>query len=228
MKNYIFSFPVPSWRENCMEPLDSDDPSSIPEVSRRWASTLAAIVPSYCWTPSMNNVSFSPGAGWQCIPEAPPEARVGWEKEETVCNTKPFMCHYNMHHPCPLLALWTGIVSWSCVFLCVQVGYTADSGAAHVSAFAAAHEQEEGQRAGGGTWALLLLPRLRGRYVGEPLHAIHSGGMLHQWLVLVLLWLETPDLMFLVLSFLPVESIVITPFLPVVVFGRPLPKLTQQ
>lgn len=32
----------------------------------------------------------------------------------------------------------------------------------------------------------------------------------------------------LILNSLPVESIVITPFLPVVAFGRPLPKLSQQ
>ena len=40
---FLPSFSVPSWRENCMEPLDSDDPNSIPEVSRHRASTLATI-----------------------------------------------------------------------------------------------------------------------------------------------------------------------------------------
>lgn len=45
----------------------------------------------------------------------------------------------------------------------------------------------------------------------------------HHWLDVVKIL--TP---LLFVSFLAVETIVITPFLPVVAFGRPLPKLSQQ
>ena len=107
---FVFlSFSVPSWRENCMEPLDSDDPNSIPEVRRHWTSTLTPISHHLTVVPHSWIFKFSPGAGWQRIPEAPPEARVGWEEAETVCNTHNTifflspMSHYNMHHPCALL-----------------------------------------------------------------------------------------------------------------------------
>lgn len=93
------------------------------------------------------------------------------------------------------------------------MGYPANQRAAHVPASAAAHEQEEscpGDRAG----VVVLLSRHRRWYI------FSIRVFLNQ--------IRRFSFLILILNSLPVESIVITPFLPVVAFGRPLPKLSQQ
>lgn len=119
--------------------------------------------------------------------------------------------------------IWPFLITLS--LLCFQMGHSANQRAAHVPAFAAAHEQEEsrpGDRAG----AFILLS-WHWRWcvcIFKIYKNLNKTGWKY-WRD-VLEWIS--EILTLFFQCLSVETIVITPFLPVVAFGRPLPKLTQQ
>lgn len=107
-----------------------------------------------------------------------------------------------------------------------QVGHSEDTGAAYASTAAAAHGKKKTKYSGEWTRDFLILPWFWWWYVlCFSLKPSNMYASMFSFGILCFQWLQ----MFSKQNFSPtVESVVITPFLPVVAFGRPLPKLTPQ